>query len=86
MKKFSAVKDLKESEKKEIIDLLSYSLIGEAKDHPISVQVDEEAIKRIEQMFNEKHIELLIELKTAILTTNNIMIIDQMIEKIKQTL
>ena len=87
MKKFSDIKDkisVSDDDIHQIQKLISFSIIGESKQHPVSISVDNEAINKIEKLFNEKHIKLLNELKSILITTKNINAIDQMIEKLKK--
>ena len=62
MKKFSDIKDNISVNKDDLTylkKLISFSIIGEAKDHPVTINIDEEAIKKIEKLFNKKHIKKL---------------------------
>jgi len=88
MKKFTDIKDKISVDKNDLKDLkklISFSIIGESKDHPVTVNVDEEAIKKIEKLFNKKHIKLLNELKSILQTTKNLNAIDAIIENLTKT-
>ena len=88
MKKFSDIKDNINVNKDDLAylkKLISFSIIGEAKNHPVTINIDEEAIKKIEKLFNEKHIKLLNELKSILQTTKNINAIDAIIEDLNKT-
>lgn len=88
MKKFSEVKDKISVDKDDLQHLkkvISFSIIGESKDHPVTINVDDEAIKKLEKLFNEKHVTLLKELKSILLATKNLDAIDAIIENLTNT-
>jgi transcription termination factor Rho len=88
MKKFTDIKDkisVDQDDLKDLKKLISFSIIGESKDHPVTINVDEEAIKKIEKLFNAKHVKLLTELKSILQSTKNINAIDAIIENLTKT-